>query len=65
MTLSETGARFRLVVADEGVGRSPLRKGFGSRMMDALVSQLAGTLEFDDNRPGTRATLSAPIEHVR
>ena len=65
VTLSETGARFRLVVADEGVGRSSLRKGFGSRMMDALVSQLAGTLEFDDNRPGTRATLSAPIEHVR
>jgi two-component sensor histidine kinase len=64
VVLSETGNRFRLVVADEGVGRSSLRKGFGSRMMDALVSQLAGTLEFEDNRPGTRATLSAPIEQV-
>ena len=32
----------------------------------ALVRrQLAGTLEFDDNRPGTRTTLSAPIENVR
>ena len=28
-------------------------------------AELAGTLEFDDNRPGTRATLSAPFEHVR
>jgi two-component sensor histidine kinase len=33
VTLSETGARFRLVVADEGVGRSLLRKGLGSRML--------------------------------
>ena len=48
-------------MADEGVGRGSVRKGFGSRMMDALVAQLAGTIEFEDNKPGTRVTLSAPI----
>jgi two-component sensor histidine kinase len=62
ITLSESGNRLRLIVADEGVGRRSLQKGFGSRMMDALVGQLGGELEFDDNKPGTRATLSAPIE---
>jgi hypothetical protein len=30
--------------------------------MEALVSQLAGTLEFEDNKPGTRAIVSAPIQ---
>ena len=31
---------FRLSVADEGVGRGNARKGFGSRMIDALVATL-------------------------
>jgi two-component system, chemotaxis family, sensor kinase Cph1 len=52
-------------VADDGSGRSPSHKGFGSRMMDALVSQLAGDLDFEDNKPGTRAILTAPIEIPR
>jgi two-component sensor histidine kinase len=60
VTLSEEGHRLRLIVADEGVGRTSSRKGFGSRMMDALVTQLGGTLEYEDGRPGTRATLQAP-----
>ena len=44
VTLAEDRNRFRLIVADEGVGRVSSRKGFGSRMIDALVRQLAGTL---------------------
>lgn len=39
--------------------------GFGSRMIDALVQQLGGKLEFSDNQPGTRAVLSAPIDIVQ
>lgn len=65
ISLTEERNRFRLVVADEGGGRASVRRGFGSRMMDALVTQLAGTLEFEDNRPGTRANLVAPIEIPR
>ena len=61
VTLAENANRFRLIVADEGVGRGAARKGFGSRMMDALVAQLAGTMEFQDANPGTRVILSAPI----
>lgn len=63
VTLAENGNTFRLTVADQGGGRAAAGTGFGSRMIDALVQQLEGTLEFSDNQPGTRAVLSAPI-HV-
>ncbi len=62
---SEDRNLFHLTVADQGVGRAQARKGFGTRMMDALVMQLSGTLAFEDAKPGTRATLSAPIELPR
>jgi light-regulated signal transduction histidine kinase (bacteriophytochrome) len=58
--LTENGNSFRLTVSDKGKGRSSAKPGFGSRMLDALVHQLGGTLEFNDNRPGTRAVLAAP-----
>lgn len=58
VTLTQDGNRLRLIVADEGVGRGPARKGFGSRIIEALVGQLHGTLEYQDARPGTRAVLT-------
>lgn len=61
VALAEHGNNFRLTVADRGQGRDSVRVGFGSRMIDALVRQLGGTLAFGDNQPGTRAVLSAPI----
>jgi two-component system, chemotaxis family, sensor kinase Cph1 len=61
ISLSEHAARFRLVVADKGGGRTSARRGFGSRMMTALVTQLGGDLEYEDNGPGLRVVLSAPV----
>jgi two-component system, chemotaxis family, sensor kinase Cph1 len=61
VALTENGNAFRLTVADRGVGRSSAKAGFGSRMLDALVRQLGGTLEFSDNQPGTRAVMVASI----
>lgn len=55
-------ARFRLIVADRGNGRSGNRQGFGSRMLSAMVKRLSGTMEDDDNRPGLRVIFSAPID---
>jgi two-component system, chemotaxis family, sensor kinase Cph1 len=60
IALTEDQGRFRLVVADKGRGRSSARQGFGTRMMTALVSQLSGHLDFEDNAPGVRVVLSAP-----
>ena len=64
VTLAENGNSFRLRVADNGKGRGAASDGFGARMLDVLVRQLGGTLEFADNQPGTRAILSAPTKFV-
>lgn len=60
--LVEDRTRLRLTVADRGKGKTGSRKGFGSRLMDALVSQLGGELIYEDNNPGLRALLTAPLE---
>ncbi len=65
ISLAEDRNLLHLTVADQGVGRAQARKGFGTRMMDALVMQLSGSLAFEDAKPGTRAVLSAPIEPPR
>lgn len=59
--LTEERANFRLVVADRGCGKATSRKGFGTRMVDALVAQLGGELVHEPNHPGLRAVLTAPI----
>lgn len=61
ITLAQDSNTLRLTVADHGKGRDASGTGFGSRMIDALVRQLGGTLEFSNNQPGTRAVLSAPV----
>lgn len=64
ISLKEHRDRFRLTVSDRGVGQSGVMKGtgFGTRMLAALVDRLDGTLEYEDNHPGVRAILTAPID---
>jgi two-component sensor histidine kinase len=57
------GLESGLRIADRLSGRTSARQGFGTRMMTAPVSQLSGHLDFEDNTPGVRAVLSAPIVH--
>ena len=59
--MGEQGS-LRLVVADRGTGRPASGSGFGTKMMNALVIQLGGRLVYEDNHPGMRAVLTAPIE---
>jgi light-regulated signal transduction histidine kinase (bacteriophytochrome) len=56
--LIEDGDRIRLIVADQGGGKQGPRVGFGSKMMDALVRQMGGTLTYHDNAPGVRVELA-------
>ena len=65
IVLEQHRNRLRLIVADQGVGKSGTREGFGSRMMKAVVAGLSGTIEQDDNMPGLRVILTAPIEDMR
>jgi len=61
VTLERFRNRFRLTVADRGRGRVGNRTGFGTRMLSAMVKRLDGTIEENDNAPGLRFTVSAPI----
>ena len=62
VTLAEDMARLRLIVEDSGTGRQTGRVGFGTRMLNALVDRLDGTIEYEDSHPGTRVTMVAPIK---
>ncbi|MBB3951842.1 histidine kinase dimerization/phosphoacceptor domain -containing protein [Aureimonas jatrophae] len=66
IALEQHHDRFRLIVADRGAGKGSTVKGtgFGSRMLQAVVSQIGGTLETHDNRPGLRTVVSAPVKMV-
>jgi light-regulated signal transduction histidine kinase (bacteriophytochrome) len=61
VSLEAHRANLRVIVADRGAGKSSLAEGFGSRMMNAMVKQLSGTIAYDDNKPGLRAILTAPV----
>lgn len=62
IALEQHRNRFRLIVADQGTGITGERRGFGSRMMQAIMARLSGTLDHAENSPGLRAILTAPIE---
>jgi len=61
ISLDRHRARFRLIVADKGRGKTGSRQGFGTRMLDAMVKRLSGVIEDTDNGPGLRTVLTAPI----
>ncbi|WP_294391792.1 histidine kinase dimerization/phosphoacceptor domain -containing protein [uncultured Sphingomonas sp.] len=63
ISLNEHGSSFCLIVADQGGGGgNSTREGFGTRMMKAMVQRLGGTMEREDNHPGRRMIVTAPVE---
>jgi len=61
VSLEQHHNRLRLIVADQGSGRTGTRQGFGSRMLEAMVKGLAGDMQEGDNEPGLRVIVTAPI----
>jgi PAS domain S-box-containing protein len=60
-----SGSDLCLVVQDDGVGiagGAPSEEGFGKTLIDMLVRQLRGTIAWDDTSPGTRVTLTMPLD---
>lgn len=61
--------RVALIVADDGVGtkaalaRPPAEQsgGTGSRLIEAFVQQIDGTLDIDSSAQGTRVTITFPL----
>ena len=62
VTLEQYRNQFRLIVADQGAGVTRTEKGFGTRMIQAMVDRLQGTVDYADNEPGLRVIVTAPIE---
>lgn len=60
-SLKREGGHVRLIVADEGGGRTRQKTGFGSRMLAAIVSGLGGEMTEVDNQPGLRIIVTIPI----
>ena len=57
--------KLRLIVADSGKGKekgSTTGTGFGARMLGAIIDRLKGHLDEEDNKPGLRTVVTAPIE---
>ncbi|MBS0335148.1 MAG: GAF domain-containing protein [Proteobacteria bacterium] len=61
VSLEEHRDKLRVIVADHGVGKHTPGEGFGSRMMNAMIRQLGGQIDWADNKPGLRAILTAPV----
>jgi chemotaxis family two-component system sensor kinase Cph1 len=53
---------FYLIVADRGIGKLTKREGFGTRMLNAMVKALGGTIEETSNNPGLRVVVTAPVQ---
>lgn len=63
IALEEYRNQFRLIVADHGSGQAAgAGHGFGTRMMNALIDRLDGSIERFDNHPGLRVIVTAPIQ---
>jgi two-component system, chemotaxis family, sensor kinase Cph1 len=60
--LIEDRSHLRMIVADKGGGKVSSRRGFGTRIMEGLLSQLGGELTYDDNRPGVRVSVNVPLK---
>ena len=61
VSLSDEGRACVLTVADDGVGLSAPPAGFGSTIVKLLCRQLRAELQIADSRPGTRVTLTVPL----
>jgi len=56
---------FRLIVSDVGLGKQKTtggRSGFGSRILAAIIDRLEGNIDEEDNAPGLRVVVTAPIQ---
>jgi len=61
--LEQHRGTLRLIVSDRGRGKqNPDATGFGYRMLSAVVNRLQGGLDEEDNMPGLRVVLTAPIQ---
>lgn len=62
--LSQHDTNFRLIVADQGTGITRSREGFGTRMLNAMIKKLAGSIDYSSNEPGLRVSITASVNEL-
>lgn len=62
VSLSQHRNSFRLVVADRGKGKFVKSEGFGTKMLNAMVRSLSGSLGNDNSAAGLQVILEAPVQ---
>ncbi|MFT9220562.1 histidine kinase dimerization/phosphoacceptor domain -containing protein [Gluconobacter oxydans] len=63
--LAQTSDRLVLTVSDQGECTPQLKgTGFGTRMMNAVVSSLSGTLTYTTLTPGLEAVMTLPLDSI-
>ncbi len=63
--LTQTSDRLVLTVSDQGECTPQLKgTGFGTRMMNAVVSSLSGTLTYTALTPGLEAVMTLPLDSI-
>ncbi|MBF0864109.1 GAF domain-containing protein [Gluconobacter sp. R71646] len=63
--LTQTSDRLVLTVSDQGECTPQLKgTGFGTRMMNAVVSSLSGTLTYTTLSPGLEAVMTLPLDSI-
>ena len=63
VTVSSTSERVRCEVSDDGSGTSSFNPGLGTHLVDALATELGGSVERRFTDCGTTVTLSFPQGH--
>ncbi|WP_271899141.1 sensor histidine kinase [Candidatus Phyllobacterium onerii] len=61
IVLEQHQGSFRLIVSDHGSGKREPGSGFGTKMLNSIVTSLGGGMEEGDNLPGLRVVVTAPI----
>ena len=62
ISLDQDRTNFQLVVSDKGVGKTSPGDGFGTKMLNAMVRTLGGSIEESPNNPGLRVVVTAPVQ---
>lgn len=63
--VTRNGNEIRIVIEDDGIGirgDAPRDQGLGKTLIDMLVRQLKGRLDWEDAAPGTRAVIVMPLD---
>ena len=61
IVLEQHRGRFMLIVSDQGSGKKRPGSGFGTKMLNSIVTSLGGEIEESEGHPGLKVVVTALI----